>query len=163
MFVSKDKEKEEFNRLMDDSEFVASNNLNNTSAISRFFSDYFQEKGTPIHYNTIRNWVAQRNDGDFNLQNYLRGNLKDIAESLVHIIKTKKNTKSIEIALKTLGELLEKREDTVNINLNADFIARAFYGVKTELLNEGYPVMAGAGVGEVQGESHLLPPKLRED
>ena len=63
-------------------------------------------------------------DGEFDLKNYLNNNLKDIAESLVHIIKTKKNTKSIELALKALGELVEKREDTVRLEYNNSEIAR---------------------------------------
>jgi len=54
-------------------------------------------------------------NGDFDLKGYLRGNLPEIAKVLVHKIKTGKGTKSIEVALKALGELVEKREDTLKL------------------------------------------------
>lgn len=79
--------------------------------------------------------------GEFNLKDYLGENLREIAESLVKIIKTGKNTKSIELALKALGELVEKREETHKFELTpADFanIGRAtIEGLRADFVKLG--------------------------
>lgn len=59
--------------------------------------------------------------GEFNLQEYLRNSLPEIARELVAIITSgKANTKAIELALKSLGELVEKREDMIKVYTNDD-------------------------------------------
>ncbi len=103
---------------------------------------------------------AQRNE-NFDLKAYLRQNLKDIAEALVSKIKDGKGgTKGIELALKALGELVEKREDTLKLEYTpADHtrIAReTIEGLRAEFIEHG-------GRCVVCGQSKLLSDKARLD
>lgn len=82
-----------------------------------------------------------KDNGEFDLKTYLRGNLPQIAQKLVEVITTSTNAKAIELALKALGELVEKREETHKFELTpADYanIGRAtINGLREEFIQLG--------------------------
>jgi hypothetical protein len=104
------------------------------SAIKRKFAEWLKltpeqrkEQGLPvdqkrfaIHHGVaeakLTRWkkrmLGEVSSDDFDVKAFLSKNKKEIAENLLALIRQKKNTKSVELALKVLGELVEKREET---------------------------------------------------
>ena len=89
-----------------------------------------------------KKFKKQGADENFDLKAYLRGNLRVMAESLVtKITEGKGGTKGIELAFKALGELVEKREDTLKLEYTpADHtrIAReTIEGLRAQFIEHG--------------------------
>ena len=60
----------------------------------------------------IKTKVLLPSEGDFDIKEYIRQNLRSITEALVTSAKSGRNMRSVELALKALGEILEKKEAT---------------------------------------------------
>lgn len=55
--------------------------------------------------------MTRKLDDNFNIKNYLGKNKKVIADRLLKMINEGKTVRSVELALRTLGELIEKKEE----------------------------------------------------
>ena len=91
-------------------------------------------------YRRYKEKYQTKNRGDFNLQEYLRGELPSIAKQLIKQVESGKSPRSIELALKALGELVEKQEQTVKHEFTTTeriSVAREFVNELREEANKG--------------------------
>ncbi len=63
----------------------------------------------------------------------------------------------MELYADIMGWRIKRIEEKITIDLNADFIAKAIFGVVGELNQAGFSIMEGKRVVEVSPESNLLP------
>jgi len=96
----------------------------------------------------------------FDIRKYLRSELPEMAEALVATIKSKKSAKSIELALKVLGELVEKQEVTNKFELGA-VEYREITGRVLAQLRDSYKELGGNC--PVCGQPHPLLEEPRLD
>jgi len=146
-FEEKTKERAEFIRIYGDEEEQERLNLHTIDAISKYAGI------SHVTGHKLVNRGLAKGNGDFDLKGFLGENKEIIAKKLMEMVKAGKTVRSLELALKSLGELVEKRE-TVNININADVIAEAFFGIRGELISDGFPVTdepLGERMGEMSG------------
>ena len=105
----------------------------------------------------VANWRAEQKEildhEDIDIKEYLGGSKKIIVDRLLLMIKEGKSVRSIEIALKALGELVEKREDMVKVDFTSNDYTRI--GMETvEGLRREY--QEGGGLCPICGQCKVL-------
>ena len=77
-----------------------------------------------VSYPTIQNyrrkWEKEQEPGEFDIKEFYRGNMQAIAQKLLRVIMEKGQAKHIEMALKILGELVDKQEVKQSFELTVD-------------------------------------------
>ena len=126
-----------------------------------------------VSYPTIQNyrrkWEKEQENGpvDFDIKEFYRGNMQAIAQKLLKVIMEKGQAKHIEMALKILGELVDKQEVKQSFELTVNDRRTLAEDIIGELRKE----LQGQGVcpvcfqrQKVRHQPHLdTEPKFSED
>ena len=112
------------------------------------------KKKSGVSRQTLIKWREKRpTSGDFNAQEYMSTHLEKILAKTIKIIEEKGSAKHIEMALKLMGLLIERKQETVKIEFTpidlADIGKATIDGLRAEF-------SAGKGRCPVCGEYKLL-------
>ncbi len=152
-FEEKIKEKADFIRIYGDKEEQDRLGIHGVAEISEYAGISHVLGHKLVNRGETRN-------GDFDLKGFLGENKEIIAKKLLEMVKAGKTVRSIELALRSLGELVEKREDTLTIEYTSDQItnnAERFIGHLRESLE------TDGGICPVCGKSNLLLDEVRNN
>ncbi len=117
-------------------------------------------KANGVSRPTLIKWREKRGTGEnFNAQEYMATHLEKILAKTIKIIEERGSAKHIEMALKLMGLLIERKQETVKIEYGSGEIARDA-GEIIEYLRER---LSEAGICPVCEKSNILLNELRPD
>ena len=94
-------------------------------------------KANKVSRPTLIKWREKRGTGEnFNAQEYMATHLEKILAKTIKIIEEKGSAKHIEMALKLMGLLIERKQETVKIELTTNDRIRAAIELRDDLISE---------------------------
>jgi len=159
---AKVKEKEEYFKIQHNPEYKKSLGLTSDKSIQLYINN--SPKFGTVSQTLIAKWKRMDTtislidvNGDFDMQGYLESNLQSIMTKLMEVITTKGSSRHIDTALKLMGKLVEKKEETIKHEFSP-----IEYGRITERIIDGFRQQFQAGgICVVCGQSRILPDELR--